>query len=147
MDLAQFQCDVRTSELFTDPAETADAFADQLDTVITKLLHRHCRLQKRSKLAPKRLEIVGCQLKQCRLSAHADDSKGNGDRPRTLLVTPNIVKSAVPPIRPLSNPGATFIDNVSTPLKQIHEKGGQRFVICFIRRNRRRFCRPMTANV
>ena len=54
MDLAQFQCDVRTSKLFTDPAETADAFADQLDTVITKLLYKHCRRKKRSKLAPKR---------------------------------------------------------------------------------------------
>ena len=29
---------------------------DQLDTVITKLLDKHCRLQKRSKLAPKRQE-------------------------------------------------------------------------------------------
>jgi hypothetical protein len=39
-----FQADVLSSELYTDPANNVDDFADQLDTVITEIMDRHCPL-------------------------------------------------------------------------------------------------------
>ena len=51
---ASFQADVLHSELYTDAANTTDEFADQLDTVISKILDRHCPLQRRKRFASTR---------------------------------------------------------------------------------------------
>jgi hypothetical protein len=51
VDWFRFQCDVRESTLFTDPASTPDAFADQLDSVVSEILNHHCPLQLRRKFA------------------------------------------------------------------------------------------------
>jgi hypothetical protein len=49
-----FQADVLSSELYTAPANNVDDFADQLDTVITEIMDRHCPLQERRKFASTR---------------------------------------------------------------------------------------------
>src|SRR5208282_3820408 len=54
VDWASFQADVLRSELHTDPASTADEFADQLDAVITNILDRHCPLHERKRFVSTR---------------------------------------------------------------------------------------------
>lgn len=56
IDMERFKYDIRCSDLFTEPASTADEFADQLDATITRILDVHCPLQSRCKLASSRLE-------------------------------------------------------------------------------------------
>ena len=45
----QFRSDVNNSALFIAPADTADAFADQIDFVVTSILDKQCPVQTRSK--------------------------------------------------------------------------------------------------
>lgn len=54
VDWNQFRSDLNSSELFSAPANTADSFADQIDTVVTELLDNHCPVQKRSKFTSAR---------------------------------------------------------------------------------------------
>ena len=49
VDWSSFQADVLSSELYTNPADNVDEFAENLDTVITEILDRHCPLQERRK--------------------------------------------------------------------------------------------------
>ena len=51
IDKAKFQDDIIISSLFNDPAETADEFAVQIDSVVTGILDAHCPLQTRTKLS------------------------------------------------------------------------------------------------
>ena len=51
IDLPRFQDDIKNSSLFTDPAESADEFAVQIDRVVTDILDVHCPLQTRTKLS------------------------------------------------------------------------------------------------
>jgi len=51
IDWVQFKSDILQSDLFTAPAETADSFAEQIDSSVTRILNRHCPLQERSKFA------------------------------------------------------------------------------------------------
>ena len=51
IDLPRFQDDIKNSSLFTDPVETADEFAVQIDKVVTDILDVHCPLQTRTKLS------------------------------------------------------------------------------------------------
>ena len=43
-----FQEDTRKSVLFTDPADSVDGFADQLESTLGGILERHCPLRKRT---------------------------------------------------------------------------------------------------
>ena len=52
LDLRQFQTDVKQPDLYLAPVTTTDEFADQLDTVITNIMYKHCPLQTRRKIAP-----------------------------------------------------------------------------------------------
>ena len=52
VDWTQFRDDVRRSELYTSPADTANEFADQLDNTASTILDRHCPIQVRRKFAP-----------------------------------------------------------------------------------------------
>src|SRR5208282_4613989 len=56
IDLDRFKDDIRCSELILAPACTAEEFADQLDSTITRILDVHCPLQSRCKLVPNRRE-------------------------------------------------------------------------------------------
>ena len=49
IDLDQFRSDVMQSSLCTAPAESADKFAEQIDSVIATILDVHCPLQTRTK--------------------------------------------------------------------------------------------------
>ena len=68
VDWLGFQADIAQSELHTDPANTVDEFADQLDTVITEILDRHCPLQERKR-------FVSTRRDNRWLSADAVDAK------------------------------------------------------------------------
>ena len=52
IDMTRFQYDVARSSLYTDPANTADKYAEQIDSVVSGILDSHCPLQKRTKLSP-----------------------------------------------------------------------------------------------
>ena len=54
VDWTLFKEDVRHSELFTSPARTANAFADQMDNTVVSILDRYCPFQERSKFASNR---------------------------------------------------------------------------------------------
>jgi hypothetical protein len=45
---------MKQSALFTAPADYAEQFAEQLDSVTAAVLDRHCLLQNRTKLSPSR---------------------------------------------------------------------------------------------
>jgi len=49
VDWARFQDDLRQSELFTNPADNASDFAEQLDAVIVDILNRHCPIHERKR--------------------------------------------------------------------------------------------------
>ena len=54
VDWASLQADLQCCELHTNPANTADGFAEQLDTVVTRILDLHCPLQERRRFASTR---------------------------------------------------------------------------------------------
>jgi len=54
LDVLQFQNDVKESELYLNPATTTNGFTDQLDTVTTGILNKHCPQQTCQKIAPTR---------------------------------------------------------------------------------------------
>jgi len=81
---ASFQADVLHSELYTDTANTTDEFADQLDTVISKILDHHCPLQRRKRFASTRRdnrwlspEAVDAKRQRRRLERRQSHSTGN----------------------------------------------------------------------
>jgi Reverse transcriptase (RNA-dependent DNA polymerase)/Endonuclease-reverse transcriptase len=51
IDFEKFRIDMKNSALFTSPAESAEQFAEQLDSVTTAVLDRHCPLQTRTKFS------------------------------------------------------------------------------------------------
>lgn len=51
LDTDSFKHDLANSELFTSPAESADSFAEQIDTVTSSILDKYCPLRTRTKLA------------------------------------------------------------------------------------------------
>ena len=53
MDLDRFRADLRSSALYTTPAESADSFADQFDVIVAELLNRHAPLVRRTKVPGK----------------------------------------------------------------------------------------------
>ena len=54
VDWTKFIDEVRRSQLFTSPANSANEFADQLDKTVADILDRYCPLQVRRKFAPNR---------------------------------------------------------------------------------------------
>ena len=54
VDWTKFTDEVRRSQLFTSPANSANEFADQLDKTVADILDRYCPLQVRRKFAPNR---------------------------------------------------------------------------------------------
>jgi len=83
---AKFEADLQHSELFIQPAETADEFAVQLDQITSKLLGVHCPLQKRRQLASTRRD--GRWLSAVRKMPNVNDVdlKGSGD-PHSVSTT------------------------------------------------------------
>ena len=54
IDTDLFQEDIRKYVLFTDPADSVDGFADQLESTLGGILEPHCPLRKRTKFAAAR---------------------------------------------------------------------------------------------
>ena len=54
LDTDRFQNDIRESCVFSDPADTVDGFAEQLESTVGEILERHCPLRKRTKFASAR---------------------------------------------------------------------------------------------
>jgi len=55
LDTAQFEDRLRSSALFTEPASSVDAFADQIESVVTEILDNLAPVQSRSRRPPKRV--------------------------------------------------------------------------------------------
>jgi hypothetical protein len=49
VEWSSFQADILSSELYTNPADNVDEFADKLDTVITEILDRHSNVGEKDK--------------------------------------------------------------------------------------------------
>ena len=45
IDLTRFKFDVARSSLYTNPADTADTYAEKIDSVVSGILDIHCPLQ------------------------------------------------------------------------------------------------------
>jgi len=86
VDLDQLKDDIRCSVLFTDPACTADDFADQLDKTVTSILDVHCSLQTRRKFTSRRpdnrwlsLEAVKAKRTRRRLERKSRSTRNESD--------------------------------------------------------------------
>jgi len=51
IDIEKLGIDIKQSSLFTSPAESAEQFAEQLDSVTTAVLDRYYSLQTRTKFS------------------------------------------------------------------------------------------------
>jgi hypothetical protein len=86
VDWPRFSDDIRQSELYKSPADTANKFADQLDNTVTAILDRHCPIQVRCKFAPHRqdsrwLSAAAVEAKRVRrrLERKWKSSRGQSD--------------------------------------------------------------------
>ena len=87
LDTNRFQNDIRESCVFTDPADTVDGFAEQLESTVGKILERHCPLRKRTKFASTRRdsrwlndEAKEAKRERCRLKRRWKATKSESDR-------------------------------------------------------------------
>jgi hypothetical protein len=56
VDWTRFQNDLHNTDLFVNPATSADDFAEQLDAVVVEMLDRHCPLHERKRFMSARRE-------------------------------------------------------------------------------------------
>ena len=89
IDTDLFQEDIRKSVLFTDPADTVDGFADQLESTVGDILERHCPLRRRTKFAAARRdsrwlndEAITAKRERRRLERKWKATKSESDRIR-----------------------------------------------------------------
>ena len=87
IDTDLFQEDIRGSALFTDPADSVDGFADQLEFTLGGILERHCPLRKRTKFAAARRdsrwlndEAITAKRERSRLERKWKATKNESDR-------------------------------------------------------------------
>ena len=89
IDTDLFQGDIRKSALFTDPADSVDGFADQLESTVGDILERHCPLRRRTKFAAARRdsrwlndEAITAKRERRRLERKWKATKNESDRIR-----------------------------------------------------------------
>lgn len=90
------------SALFSEPGDTAEDFAAQIDTVITSIYDSHCPLKRRSKFARVVVKIDGCSSDD---AVDAERKKKRRERkwntsfiqPRTMTALKPTARNAVSP--------------------------------------------------
>ena len=78
IDLVDFESRLRDSTLFSAPAETTDAFADQLQLVVTDLLDEVARCAPFEGGRPSQ-SLAGSRVTPSSPSAHDENSSANGN--------------------------------------------------------------------
>ena len=100
VDWASLQADLQCCELHTNPTNTADGFAEQLDTVVTRLLDFHCPLYRNEGGSRRPVETTdGCRLTPSPRNVNGVDWRGSGNPLATWTITLHIGNRVGEPTR------------------------------------------------